>query len=48
MAPAVIGTCTTPRDTWATSAGFIGTSLAAKSTVPASNWRTPAPEPTDW
>jgi len=48
MAPAVIGSWITPLGTLAISSAFIGTSLAAKSTVPAMNWRTPAPDPTDW
>ena len=33
MAPAVIGICTTPWGSLAISSAFIGTSLAAKSTV---------------
>jgi hypothetical protein len=48
MAPAVIGSWSTPLETSPISSDFIGTSLAAKSTVPVMNWRTPAPDPTDW
>jgi len=47
MVPPTAGNCTTPRLTRAASASLIGSSVAAKSTVPATNWRTPAPEPTD-
>ena len=48
MVPPTAGNCTTPRFTLAASEALIGSSVAPKSTVPATNWRTPAPEPTDW
>ena len=47
MVPPTAGNWITPRLTLAASSRLIGSSVAPKSTEPAMNWRTPAPEPTD-
>ena len=44
--PMTVGNCIWPF--LASSSSFSGASEAPKSTVLASIWRMPAPEPTDW